>query len=112
MLSKHNFGIKTHLQIISTNAAQILYQHMGNLSGFYGCNHAFPIRAVKVCARPAVISKVDTIRKSMLLCIIFKQLLLRRDLSRYVFVTECAIRIDKQQKERYNNVVIDNDIIV
>ena len=34
MLSKHNFGIKTHLQIISTNAAQILYQHMGNLSGF------------------------------------------------------------------------------
>ena len=76
MLSKHNFGIKTHLQIISSNAAQILYQHMGNLSGFYGCNHAFPIRAVKVCARPAVISKVDTIRKSMLLCIIFKQLLL------------------------------------
>lgn len=76
MLSKHNFGIKTHLQIISTNAAQILYQHMGNLSGFYGCNHAFPIRAVKVCARPAVISKVDTIRKAMFPCIIFKQLLL------------------------------------
>ena len=37
---------------------------------------------------------------------------MRRDLSRYVFVTECAIRIDKQQKERYNNVVIDNDIII
>ena len=26
----------------------------------------------------------------------------RRDLSRYVFAKECAIRIDKQQKERYN----------
>ena len=25
---------------------------------------------------------------------------LRRDLSRYVFAKECAIRIDKQQKER------------
>lgn len=37
---------------------------------------------------------------------------MRRDLSRYVFAKECAIRIDKQQKERYNNVVIDNDVII
>ena len=37
---------------------------------------------------------------------------MRRDLSRYVFVTECAIRIDKQQKERYNNIVIDYAVIV
>ena len=36
---------------------------------------------------------------------------MRRDLSRYVFAKECAIRIDKQQKERCNNVVIDNDVI-
>jgi transposase len=38
--------------------------------------------------------------------------LLRRDLSRYVFAKECAIRIDKQQKECYNNAVIDNGIII
>ena len=38
--------------------------------------------------------------------------LLRRDLSRSVFAKQCAIRIDKQQKERYNNVVIDNDVII
>ena len=31
---------------------------------------------------------------------------------RYVFAKECAIRIDKQQKERYNNAVIDNDVII
>lgn len=37
---------------------------------------------------------------------------LRRDLSRSVFAKQCAIRIDKQQKERYNNVVIDNDVII
>lgn len=36
----------------------------------------------------------------------------RRDLSRYVFAKQCAIRIDKQQKRRYNNAVIDNDIII
>lgn len=40
------------------------------------------------------------------------QELLRRDLSRHVFVKKCAIRIDKQQKERYNNVVINNDVII
>ena len=37
---------------------------------------------------------------------------MRRDLSRYVFVKKCAIRVDKQQKERYKNVVINNDIII
>ena len=36
----------------------------------------------------------------------------RRDLSWSVFAKQCAIRIDKQQKERYNNVVIDNDVII
>ena len=38
--------------------------------------------------------------------------LLRRDLSRSVFAKQCAIRIDKQQKECYNNAVIDNGIII
>ena len=48
--------------------------------------------------------------------VIFREFLqnsfLRRDLSRYVFAKQCAILIDKQQKERYNNDVIDNDIII
>ena len=48
----------------------------------------------------------------MVFCEPLQDTLLRRDLSRYVFVTECAIRIDKQQKERYNNAVIDNDVII
>ena len=48
----------------------------------------------------------------MLFCEVPEHEFLRRDLSRYVFAKECAIRIDKQQKERYNNVVIDNDVII
>ena len=40
------------------------------------------------------------------------QFLLRRDLSRYVFLKKCVIRIEKQKKERYNNVVIDIDVII
>ena len=43
---------------------------------------------------------------------IYKEKKLRRDLSRYVFAKECAIRIDKQQKECYNNAVINNGIII
>ena len=43
---------------------------------------------------------------------IHQNISLRRDLSRYVFAKECAIRIDKQQKECYNNAVIDNGIII
>ena len=44
--------------------------------------------------------------------ILLQDFFLRRDLSRSVFAKQCAIRIDKQQKERYNNVVIDNDVII
>ena len=48
----------------------------------------------------------------MIFCEPLQDTFLRRDLSKYVFAKECAIRIDKQQKERYNNVVIDNDVII
>ena len=48
----------------------------------------------------------------MIFCEPLQDTFLRRDLSKYVFVKKCAIRIDKQQKERYNNVVIDNDVII
>lgn len=37
---------------------------------------------------------------------------MRRDLSRSVFAKQCAICVDKQQNECYNNTVIDNDIII
>ncbi len=48
----------------------------------------------------------------MLGSIIFQQFLVRRDLSRSVFAKQYTILIDKQQKEHYNNIVIDNGIIV
>jgi hypothetical protein len=67
---------------------------------------------LKVRTRITVVRVPAQIGKAVLLCIGFKDTLLRRDLSRYVFVKKCAIRIDKQQKERYNNIVIDNDVII
>ena len=48
----------------------------------------------------------------MIFCKLLQDTFLRRDLSRSVFAKQCVILIDKQQKERYNNIVIDNSIIV
>ena len=48
----------------------------------------------------------------MVFCKLLQDIFLRRDLSRYVFVKKCAIRIDKKQKKYYNNAVIDNDVII
>ena len=61
---------------------------------------------------PFPICKKCWIREAVLFGIWEQDVLLRRDLSRSVFAKQCAIRIDKQQKERYNNVVIDNDVII
>ena len=48
----------------------------------------------------------------MIFCEPLQDTLLRRDSSKYVFAKESAIRIDKQEKECYNNAVIDNDVII
>ena len=74
--------------------------------------HLIPAGSVERYPRYAVVNEKSWIWKAIVLCILQKDFLLRRDLSRYVFAKECAIRIDKQQKERYNNVVIDNDVII
>lgn len=58
------------------------------------------------------IHKEPDVPESMVVGVFAQQGFLRRDLSRSVFAKQCAIRIDKQQKERYNNVVIDNDVII
>ena len=58
-------------------------------------------RAVERRTRNAVINIKAIVFVAVVKCVALKDLFLRRDLSRYVFVKECAIRIDKKQKERY-----------
>ena len=74
--------------------------------------HLLEAGAVKVRAAIPIVHEKSRVRETVLLCVLEQDHFLRRDLSRYVFAKECAIRIDKQQKERYNNVVIDNDVII
>lgn len=58
-------------------------------------------RSVERRTRNAVINIKAIVFVAVVKCVALKDLFLRRDLSRYVFVKECAIRIDKKQKERY-----------
>ena len=67
---------------------------------------------MKIAAGEAIVYIEAGIGKVVVIREFLQDIFLRRDLSRFVFVTECAIRIDKKQKERYNNVVIDNDVII
>lgn len=85
---------------------------ISNQSLFRKLHNLRESRSCESYTRPTVVNKYTSIFESVLLCVLFKDRLLRRDLSRSVFAKQCAIRIDKQQKERYNNVVIDNDVII
>ena len=83
-----------------------------HFSGFNVCKHGLKTGSLKVRAGITVVGVPAQVGKAILFCKGFEYPFLRRDLSRSVFAKQCAIRIDKQQKERYNNVVIDNDVII
>ena len=112
LLREVDFCIVTHLQVLTTESAEVLDDESFHFVSFNHVNNLFPGRAHEVCAGVVIVSKEYDILKSVIFCVLLKQNALRRDLSRSVFAKQCAIRIDKQQKERYNNVVIDNDVII
>ena len=109
---KDQLRVLANGQIISAEAGHILDDPAANSSLLDQFKSLLHGRAVEVGAGVAVIHKDFEIRVAMLLSISGQNGSLRRDLSRSVFAKQCAIRIDKQQKERYNNVVIDNDVII
>ena len=112
VIGEKGIRIVTHLQIVPAEPGHILYDYHSNITGLNVLNHLLKAGTVEVCTCITIIHIEFGIRKMMVFGIFGKQLFLRRDLSRSVFAKECAIRIDKQQKERYNNVVIDNDVII
>ena len=112
VLAEHHFRIKSCFKIVAPDSAHILRQNHADLSGFHVGNQAFPAGALEVAAAPSVVCIVLAVGEAMLVSIILQIELLRRDLSRCVFARQCTIHIDKQQKERYNNIAIDNDIII
>ena len=96
VLREGNLRIEAHTEVITTHPAEIFYQHNAHLTGFNVGNQPFPIWTLKTRAAPSVVRIDRYIRKISFTGIAREHILLRRDLSRYVFVKECAIRIDKQ----------------
>lgn len=112
MFGKHDLGIHTDLQIITPETRHIFDDNTLDKACLNICNHLLKARAVKGRTGNAIINIEFEVGISVFKSILLQDFFLRRDLSRSVFAKQCAIRIDKQQKERYNNVVIDNDVII
>ena len=106
------FRVLTHLKVFTAQSGHVLDDECFHLTVFHQFHDLLPAWAIEVRSRVTVVIQEEGVGESFLSCILLEQKFLRRDLSRYVFAKECAIRIDKQQKERYNNVVIDNDVII
>lgn len=96
VLREGDLRIEAHTEIVTTHPAEVFYKDNAHLTGFNVGNQAFPVGTLKICAAPTVVRIDRYIRKIPFTGIAREHILLRRDLSRYVFVKECAIRIDKQ----------------
>ena len=106
------FRQPSDLNVVSPQAGKVFDKDGGGFSLFQLADHFHEAGAIHRHAGNTVIQEMNQICVALFLCDFGKQFLLRRDLSRYVFAKECAIRIDKQQKECYNNAVINNGIII
>ena len=96
VLREGDLRIEAHTEIVTTHATEVFYKDNAHLTGFNVGNQPFPIWTLKIRAAPSVVRIDRYIRKIPFTGIAREHILLRRDLSRYVFVKECAIRIDKQ----------------
>ena len=79
LFPEHNLGIESSLKIVTPDSAHILGDHTADLPGLNVRNQAFPVRAVKATARPAVIRVMGTVTEPMLGSIRFEHLLLIND---------------------------------
>ena len=112
MLREKFLGQPADLDVVTAQAGKVFDKYRGGPPLLKLLDHLHKSRAVHRDAGNAIVQEMDQIGVAFLFRHFGQQLFLRRDLSRSVFAKQCAIRIDKQQKEHYNNVVIDNDVII
>ena len=96
VLREGDLRVEAHTEIVTTHATEVFDQDNAHLTGFNVGNQPFPVWTLKIRTAPTVVRINRYIRKISFTGIAREHILLRRDLSRYVFVKECAIRIDKQ----------------
>ncbi|MPN48611.1 hypothetical protein SDC9_196221 [bioreactor metagenome] len=79
LLPEEHFRVKARLQIIPAYPAHILADDRIDAPALYFGNKGFPAGTVKVSARPAVICKMDEVRKAVLTGVVLQHFLLRGD---------------------------------
>ena len=82
-LRENNIGIHSHLEIITPEAAHVLYDDALDPSCLDVGKHTLEARTVEVCAGITVILVIMAVGGNpVILAVAFQNLLLRRDLSR------------------------------
>ena len=81
-LSKETLGIVAHFQIVPAHAGHILDNDGSNLSCFGQPDHFIPARTVKCYPRHTIVNEELWIRETVVGCVLQKDFLLKRDLSR------------------------------
>ena len=79
LFPKHDFCVKSYLQIISTDTAHVLYNDSSYLASFNIRKHSLPVGSVKISASPSIICVMLDILISMLFRILCQHTLLIDD---------------------------------
>lgn len=83
-LNKLHIGIKSSLEIITSDSAHVLGDDTADLPGLNIGNQPLPIRALKIAPGPSAVRIMDTTCKAALGRVAFQQHFLRSDLSRII----------------------------
>ena len=73
LLREVDFRIVTHLQVLTTESAEVFDDQSFHLAIFNHLNDLLPGRPLEVCAGVAIISKEYDILKAVIFCVLLKQ---------------------------------------
>ena len=80
LLRKENFRIKAHSQIVTAQPRHIFDNDNGHIPGLNFRQHFLETRTLKVCPRKSIVHEKTDIGKTMFLCVLGEQFLLRANM--------------------------------
>ena len=84
-VGKHDLGVHSDFQIVSSKPGHILDDHAINIPCINIGQHFLEARTIEVCAAVTIIYIELVVGNASVLCVLLQNLLLRRDLSRVFF---------------------------
>lgn len=88
VLCEHDLRVHSYLKVVTSKSGHILDDYPLDNTGFYSLNHSLEVRAFKCRAGVTIVYKELIVRIAVLLGIVQKDFLLRRDLSRWFSAKE------------------------